>query len=382
MPKVLLNIITDRLSHLEGKGELTSRYYNPGEVFDEVHILMTNGDQADAEKLQKLVGNASLHIHNLESGKALLFKSLFWRPSLLKGWAAEGIRIARKIKPDLVRCYGNYINGMVAAEIKKELGIPYVVSLHTHPDENRSNLKYGWKNFLYYHFTASVENYTLRNADKVAVIYESLLPYITRRRIKQYETVYNTVNPDNIFPKPDYMASEPLKILSVGRLIPGKRPDFLIKAAKKCGVELTLVGDGPLREELEEIAENSSGPGKTVFVSSMDNDELCRTSREYDLFAIHCDYNGIPKTILEASLCGLPIIVNKRPGTQIPEYSEKWIKLVDNSVDGYSRAIEDFHSESEREHFGLAARKFAESNWHPQETEARYAALYKELSGC
>ncbi len=53
MGKALLNIITDRLSHLEGKGEMTSRYYNPGEVFDDVHILMTNGDTPNPKNLQK-----------------------------------------------------------------------------------------------------------------------------------------------------------------------------------------------------------------------------------------------------------------------------------------------------------------------------------------
>ncbi len=224
MGKVLLNIITDRLSHLEGKGEITSRYYNPGEVFDEVHILMTNGDKPNPENLQKMAGKAKLHIHNLPTGKKLLLKSIFWRPALLKGWAAGGVDLAREIKPDLVRCYGNYINGFVASEIKRELGIPFVVSLHTHPDENRRNLSFGWKNFLYYHFTAAVENVTLRSADAVVVIYKSLLSYVNRRQTGTQETIYNAVNPDKIKSKTDYTSDGPLKILSVGRLIPGKKP--------------------------------------------------------------------------------------------------------------------------------------------------------------
>lgn len=379
MGKVLLNIITDRLSHLEGKGEMTSRYYNPGEVFDEVHILMTNSDQPDPANLQKMAGKARLYIHNLPSGKELLLKSLFWRPALLKSWAAKGVELAKTINPNLIRCYGNYINGFVATEIKKELGIPYVVSLHTHPDENRSNPSFGLKNFLYYHFSASVENITLKNADSVVVVYRSLLPYVNRRQAGTHETIYNAVNPDIIRPKTDYSSNGTFKILSVGRLIPGKNPEHLIEAAIREGAELTVIGDGPLRNSLQEQAHNFQGPGKVIFIKRMSNDELCAQSHKFDVFAIHCDYDGLPKTVLEAALCGLPIIVNKRPESQVPEFEDGWVELVENSTSGYVGAIQKMAVQSNREHLGQRAYKYAHENWNPQQTEARYAELYKRL---
>lgn len=379
MGKVLLNIVTDRLSHLEGKGEMTSRYYNPGGVFDDVHILMTNGDKPNPANLQKMAGDARLHIHNLSAGKKLLLKSLFWRPALLKAWAAEGVEMARKIKPDLIRCYGNYINGFVASEIKRELGIPYVVSLHTHPDENRSNLSFGWKNFLYYHFSAAVENVTLENADSVVVVYRSLLPYVERRRPGRHGTIYNAVNPDMIRTKTDYSSDGPLKILSVGRLIPGKNPKHLIEAAIAEGAELTVVGDGPLRSALQEKADKAVGPGHVVFIPRMTNDELCSRSPEFDIFAIHSDYDGIPKTVLEASLCGLPVIANRRPVKQVPEFEDGWMELVENSTSGYAEAIKKMAGQEQREELGRKAHDYAHRNWNPQQTEARYAELYNRL---
>lgn len=45
MPETLLVIISDRLSHIIKKGELIDRYYNPGDLFKHVHILMTNSDR-------------------------------------------------------------------------------------------------------------------------------------------------------------------------------------------------------------------------------------------------------------------------------------------------------------------------------------------------
>jgi len=40
----LLVIIPDRVTDILIKGEFQPLYYNPGNLFDEVHILMTNDD--------------------------------------------------------------------------------------------------------------------------------------------------------------------------------------------------------------------------------------------------------------------------------------------------------------------------------------------------
>ena len=63
MPRLLV-IIPDRLYHIIAKGELQPAYYNPGEVFDEVHILMCNDDHPDVAALHYLVGSARLFLHN------------------------------------------------------------------------------------------------------------------------------------------------------------------------------------------------------------------------------------------------------------------------------------------------------------------------------
>ena len=41
----LLVIVPDRLSSILDKGEIQPDYYNPGRVFDEVDILMTNDEE-------------------------------------------------------------------------------------------------------------------------------------------------------------------------------------------------------------------------------------------------------------------------------------------------------------------------------------------------
>ncbi len=99
----LMVIIPDRLSDIIAKGEVTARYYNPGELFREVHIVMTNDDAPDAEQAQVLVGNAKLVPHNLPAGGSLFLRTLGWRPGLLNRWGHHAVELARALKPQLVR---------------------------------------------------------------------------------------------------------------------------------------------------------------------------------------------------------------------------------------------------------------------------------------
>src|SRR5579872_1291489 len=134
MPKLLV-MIPDRISDILVKGEYQPRYYNPGEVFDEVHILSTTVDNPDRAALQRTVGSAKLHLHYYPEDPALInsWPGIFRRRALDR-WAQGGVEIARRIGADLIRCHSADWNSFLASRIKRALGTPYVVSLHINPD--------------------------------------------------------------------------------------------------------------------------------------------------------------------------------------------------------------------------------------------------------
>ena len=66
----LLVCVPDRITDILVKGEYQPNYYNPGEFFDEVHILMTNDDRPDLQALQRTVGRARLFTHNWKLDQA------------------------------------------------------------------------------------------------------------------------------------------------------------------------------------------------------------------------------------------------------------------------------------------------------------------------
>jgi len=378
MPPLLV-IIPDKLSDIVSKGEIAARYYNPGNLFDEVHILMISDDRVDPHKVQKTVGDARLFLHNLPLPDYK--RSLGYNPWMLRSWSKPAVDLSKSIKPCMIRCYGNWMNGFVASRIKKKLGIPYIVSMHTEPDESLRERLTNHSEINYWNSMKKIEKITLKYADLVIPVYQSIIPYLVKMGISRYEVVYNVISPDNLVRKNDYHLHSPVRILSVGRHFQGKNPDNIIRAVGiMSNVHLNLVGDGPYQEHLEHLAMECNLTDNISFHRSIPNDVLCKQLPEYDIFVVHCDYLGISKTVLEASLTGLPIVINRRAGKQVPELQGDHIMLVENSPKGYSDAlIKLISNDLFREQLGKRAYAYAQDHWNPEKTEARYVDLYRQI---
>jgi glycosyltransferase involved in cell wall biosynthesis len=117
-------------------------------------------------------------------------------------------------------------------------------------------------------------------------------------------------------------------ILCVARLVPKKGLGDLIAACavlQRAGVcfRCEIVGDGPLRAEIEN-AISSAGLGEDVaLLGSMTHARLIKHLSEADLFALApCiaedgDRDGIPNVIVEAMAIGVPVVSSDISG--IPE---------------------------------------------------------------
>ena len=378
MPKLLV-IIPDRLSAIVKKGEFSARYYNPGNLFDEVHILMTNDDQPDPAGLQETVGDGRLVLHNLPEPVFLPFPGhRFW---YLNWWARDAVKLARKINPAMVRCHGNWLNGYLAHRIKYTLGIPYLVSMHTNPDEEVRKRISDKRAVAYWNGLRNVEEIVLRNANMVLPVYRPIIPYLESMGLNNYEVAYNVLNPNHLRRKTDYGLHSPVRLISVGRHFREKNPDNIIRALVKLPhAHLTLVGDGPYQERLEKLTRERGVAGRTSFLRAIPNDQLCAMLPEFDIFVVHTDYWEIGKAVLESLLTGLPVVINRRRGEPVPELQGDHVILVDNTPDGYSSALERLINDGVmRETLGRKAYAHARSHWAPSITEAKYVEIYKKI---
>lgn len=384
--KRLLVCVPDRITDILAKGEYQPNYYNPGDFFDEVHILMTNDDRPNLQALQRTVGRARLVTHNWPDDLTLPARKHSWLvPWRLRKWARGGVEIARRIQPDLIRCHGADWNTYLASRIKAELGIPYVVSLHINADVNSvrrikgDNLTPEQKRHnAFYNY---MERAALRGADLVMPVYRPILPYLDRLGIKRVEVCYNILNGDNLRRKTDYSLHRPVRIVSVGRVIDDKDPTHIIEAAAQMGnAHVTVVGDGAKLPAIQAMVTERGWSDIVEFRPAVPNDELCAMLPEFDLFAVHTEYWEISKSVLEALLTGLPCIISKRKGEPVPELQGDFVRLVEHTVEGYQSAFTELiASDAAREGLGRRAYAHAQANWSPKVTEAKVVGIYRAM---
>lgn len=110
-------------------------------------------------------------------------------------------------------------------------------------------------------------------------------------------------------------AEGPLRVVSVGRLVPEKRPDLLLAAAARLGgaVAVTLVGEGPLRSELEARA-RAQRIGNITFAGFVAPSDLPRVFADHDVFALPSSFEPFGAVVREAAACGMPLVVSDAVG--------------------------------------------------------------------
>jgi glycosyltransferase involved in cell wall biosynthesis len=109
----------------------------------------------------------------------------------------------------------------------------------------------------------------------------------------------------------DCAAQSTTRVLSVGRLVPQKRHDVFLRSlalARDAGysIQATIVGEGPLRRELEELAARLNLKGVVEFAGGVD--DLAPLYRRSDILVLSSDHEGTPNVVLEAMSCGLAVL--------------------------------------------------------------------------
>jgi glycosyltransferase involved in cell wall biosynthesis len=167
--------------------------------------------------------------------------------------------------------------------------------------------------------------------------YLAISQHVARRIALYYNRQSTIVYPpvDTEFYTPD---SAPIRsrFLIVSALVPYKRVDLAMTAARRAGVALTIVGDGPERSHLESLA----GDGVELVGRKSDDEvrELYRTSIATILPGEE-DFGIVP---VEAQACGRPVVALGRGGaldTVVPGVTG--LLVPDLTVDALAGSLRD-----------------------------------------
>ena len=105
------------------------------------------------------------------------------------------------------------------------------------------------------------------------------------------------------------------RALTVGRLIPRKRIDLMLRALTQVrAVTLTVVGSGPEERALRELARELDVA--VDFLGARPAEELPALYRRHDLYISAAEHEGMSNSLLEALASGLPIITTDTGGAR------------------------------------------------------------------
>jgi glycosyltransferase involved in cell wall biosynthesis len=224
----------------------------------------------------------------------------------------------------------------------------------------------------------TLRRFCVRRADIVITPSRYLARWLSHWGVaeKKITVVYNAVEP--VFPTPydPIPLSTPIKVVTVGRLVPWKQVDHLIVAMAQCdGAGLVIVGDGPERKRLEELVRSRDVADRVYFAGQRSKEETLSLMAACDLLVLNSTYEGFPHVVLEAMSVGLPVVATSVGGTpELVRDGENGVLIAPNANGVLSRIFMELVSSSaERQRLADGARRTVERFRHSamvQETEA------------
>ena len=181
-------------------------------------------------------------------------------------------------------------------------------------------------------------------------------------------------------------------IVSVGRLVHRKGQDRLIAALPEIvqaipNTQLLLIGEGPYKGELEKLVIKHQMQNYVQFIGRLAFPELPSHIRLGDIFVMPSrsrffglEVEGLGIVYLEASACGLPVIVGDSGGAPDAVLSGETGLVVDgNDLSAIAQAVILLLNQPElSQAMGRRGREWIEAEWSWAQWGGRFAELLRQ----
>lgn len=282
-----------------------------------------------------------------------------------KPW--RGIRkingVVSEFSPDIVHCHLYY--AAIFSLFVKNAKVVY-----TH-----HNIRLGAKPIIYKLLDMKMSRYI-----GICQACKELLESVSRKKVVRID---NGVTPTRIQKRlrgSEEKSGDVVKLISVGRLSEQKNLVLLISSLAKLAdarYQLKIAGEGPLRESLQQLANDKGISAHIEFLGNVSNvDELLY---EADVFVMSSAWEGLPIAQIEATLSGLPVIVTNVGGcAEIVHKTCNGIVVDELDEESYAQALVKMLTNNSLHHL-FSQNALAYSSDYLIKTSAdKHIALYKE----
>lgn len=293
-------------------------------------------------------------------------------------------RSIRSFKPDVVHAHNLFFRTTEAAAFLRSFHrVPLVTTVHLGQQEGGGRLFAS----LVRAYESTIGRFIIRRSDHTIAVSEAVAAHVRHlggHRVP-ITVIPNGVDTEVFAPSLNGTGAGPV-ILFVGRLVPNKGPDTLLRAAPAILAQnpqatFIMVGDGPLRNRLAKRAKDLSLDSTVHFLGI--RHDVPDLMRQATIMVRPSTTEGMPLTVLEAMASGLPIVATPAGGT--PE-------IVHNGVTGFivpagdedalATRINDLLAEPGRAaEMGRRGREIARTRHSWDAVAAATESVYTEVTG-
>ncbi|BAF60746.1 hypothetical membrane protein [Pelotomaculum thermopropionicum SI] len=182
---------------------------------------------------------------------------------------------------------------------------------------------------------------------------------------------------------------EDIVIGMVARLAPPKEPLFFLEIAgrmaafsERCPGEgklyFIIIGDGPLRPQCEEFVESKGLNGRVFLLGA--REDAAELVQDFDVFVLFSRWEGLPLTVIEAMLAGVPVVANGVGGVgELVVHGETGFLIESLDPGEAERALARLLADRDlRRRMGEAGRRRAREKFSLEQMLRRYRELYLE----
>lgn len=313
-----------------------------------------------------------------------------WYLGLVPGYALSGMaaaaRLARRGGFDLVHVHWPIPHALFGLAAKWAAGIPMVSSFH--------GVELTWTR-RQLPFLLPFLRYVIRTSDAVtanSTYTAGMIQAVYDRPVERIP--FGATITARPLPRPAEGGSDrPFELLFAGRLVERKGVHYLLDAMAAVRasrpVRLRVVGDGPMRGDLEARAAALGLGDRVRFDGFVSNEELAERFAACDAFVLPAivdakgDTEGLGVVLVEALSYGKPAIASAAGGiVDIVRDGETGVLVPPGDVGALARAIAELADDPARAHaLGVRGAELVEREFSWPVIVERLVALYQRLTG-
>ena len=287
-------------------------------------------------------------------------------------------------KPDVIHAHSSIWGGAAAHLIWRRHGVPYVLTEHR--GRFIANPSVGSREMRETHHPLAIAAF--EDARTVITVSRKMQPYIeglapgARGRLT---CIPNMVNTTVFHPAERPSSREPFRLVSVGNLQDVKGFDTLLEAfaklrSQRVDARLRIIGEGPRRARLEQLARRLDVWNDVAFVGGLPRADVAEELRNADAFVLASRYEAFGVALIESLACGIPIVATHSGGPEDIVCAENGLLVPPERADLLAEAILDLIRHYDR-YDRATIRRDAVANYSEETIAAKVAEVLME-SAC